>query len=176
METNAVSNEDKLAWCNAAIAVEEDFVKRVAPLCGINVIINPEKSTNKYAADLWLPQSQRYADLKHQETPFFTARRYNLDPQFAVTFNVKDWKRYRDLYPGIVIYFWVNWKQTTYRDQSVQPLEGVWGIPFSRLSKAAKSGRLPRHIYQNRIDDENGNAKESFMFDVRYAEQVWLNQ
>ncbi|MDO4705225.1 MAG: hypothetical protein Q4A98_03305 [Comamonadaceae bacterium] len=68
--------------------------------------INPAKNMDKTAPDLIIDGA--ISDLKTQNTPFFTASRYGLDPRFAVTFNRKDYERYKRIYPSIVIYFWID--------------------------------------------------------------------
>ena len=80
--------QDKGAWCQHGCTKEESFVNKF----GVNfgVLINPEKENNKYAPDLFDWRDYKLADLKTQNTPFFTASRYGLDPQHTVTFNVKD--------------------------------------------------------------------------------------
>jgi hypothetical protein len=169
--------EDKLSWCSNAESDERLFVSDVVPQFGGDIVIHPDKATSPYGPDLWLPKSRLPGDLKFQQTPFFTARRYGLGPQYAVTFNVKDFERYRSLYPDIVLFFWVRWGETSYPPDTsldVSPMEGVWWERFSVLKKAAVYGRMPRHTYRNRVDDECGNAKESFLFDVRNLRPLWF--
>ena len=48
------NTEDKMAWYKHGERMENHFVSTVAPSIGIDVIINPEKKTNKYAHDLIL--------------------------------------------------------------------------------------------------------------------------
>src|SRR3954454_23053909 len=94
------SPQDKGFWVDAGRDKERDFVERVLPRLGFSGAINPAKESDIYAPDL-LVEGQ-LADLKAQRMPFFKARElYEVDPQFAVTFNEKDYLRYRDRYPAI---------------------------------------------------------------------------
>ena len=91
------NTEDKQWWVIEWAKREVLFVEKVCPELGLLAGINPEKSSNRYAPDLVV--SGLIADLKCQQTPFFKARDlYGLDPQFAVTFNRKDYLRYKEQY------------------------------------------------------------------------------
>lgn len=163
------STEDKLAWCAEGQREEQDFVNTVVPHLHRDIIINPEKKTNPYAIDLVDRGQRRYADLKKQTTPFFTAAgkdpRY--DPRFTVTFNRKDYERYRELYPGCDIYYWVAWQQLKWKDISVEPLSGVWVARFADMAALIERGQVPLHKYQHRVTDDV-NAKDSYLFDLRH--------
>lgn len=163
------STEDKLAWCAEGQREEQDFVNTVVPHLHRDIIINPEKKTNPYAIDLVDRGQGRYADLKKQTTPFFTAAgkdpRY--DPRFTVTFNRKDYERYRELYPGCDIYYWVDWQQLSGYGVSIQPLTGVWVASFASMAALIESGQLYLHQYDHRKTDDV-NAKDSYLFDLRH--------
>jgi hypothetical protein len=170
--------EDKLAWCADGVERENDFVARVAPAHGLDAKINPEKATNIYAPDLIV--NGKVADLKSQTTPFFTAKRAfrtakrpdGLDPQYAVTFNRKDYQRYREHYPDLDIYFWVEWAELEGYGTTVRPLVGLYKVPFAALAARIEAGDAKLHEYQRRIGDQAGNARDSYGFDVREFEKI----
>lgn len=116
-----------------------------------------------------------FADLKCQRTPFFKASElYNVDPQFAVTFNAKDFERYRGSYPSIDIFFWVAW-QTTQKTiggqrYRVEPMAGVWRASFPALRRQIEEKGVGAHAYLERLFDAQGNAKHSYVFDLRRFE------
>lgn len=112
------------------------------------------------------------ADLKTQNTPFFTAGRYGLDPRFAITFNRKDYERYKKLYPEIVIYFWIDWTQTTWRESHVEYLGGVFRLPFAQVATLIENG-APEHQYIHRQRPGDRNAKSSFLLDIRSFEELF---
>lgn len=97
----------------------------------LGIRLNPAKLLDLTAPDLLV--DGRIADLKTQNTPFFTASRYGLDPRFTITFNRKDYERYISLYPDIAIFYWIDWTQTTWRDMSVGYLVGVYKLPFAKV-------------------------------------------
>jgi hypothetical protein len=168
-----VSNEDKGWWVEAWRAAEDVFVENVAPYLGLAAAINPTKASDPYAPDLIVAGS--LADLKCQSTPFFRARElYGLDPRFVVTFNRKDYERYRELYPEVVVYFWVAWttaeKVIGGRTFSVEPMRGVWRVPFAALNERIDRGEAPLHAYRQRVGDTKGNALDSFLFDLNSFE------
>lgn len=160
--------QDKAPWCKTGATFEEVFVEKYGQQFGL--IINPQKEDNIYAPDLLNTTNNSLGDLKTQNTPFFQAsQRYDLDPQFAVTFNVKDYKRYLANYPTIEIYFWVKWIVTGFEKNDdkiqVQPMEGIWKIEFDNLIELCKTS--PIHTYGQRIYDNKGNAKDSYVLDLR---------
>jgi hypothetical protein len=161
--------QNKGFWCQLGLSKENMFVEKFGKDYG--VIINPEKYTNPYAPDLLQTHDKRLADLKTQNTPLFQAlQRYNIQPQHAVTFNVKDYKRYMDVYKGnVAIYFCVDWIPITFISHSgqritVKPMTGVWWTDMTRIQDMVNTA--PIHSYQQRIHDIHGNAKASYVFDL----------
>jgi hypothetical protein len=111
----------------------------------------------------------RLAELKTQNTPFFRATRFGLDPQYTVTFNVEVKDTYQAVYPDMDVYFWVDWVVTAYRDRygtvTVAPMEGVWGITCADLMQMCVPSR--RHWYAQRLQDWKGNNRASYLIDLR---------
>lgn len=161
--------EDKDPWLEYGEKKEKDFVKEVAPEIGIDARINPEKQKDPAAVDLIVGGTP--TDLKTQETPFFTAeRKYGIPPKYCVTFNVNDSERYRDRHPELDIIFWVRWiKETRWNDITVEKMEGVWRVSFSRVQDWIDTGKLDIHQYRRRLDD-TVNSKKSYALDLRDME------
>lgn len=161
--------EDKNWWCHHGENLEVSFVEICREQLHLDMQINPEKAKDRYAPDLIVHDGEKYiiADLKTQNTPFFTASRYGMDPRYAVTFNRKDYTRYKTRYPDIVIFFWLDWVQTRWKDQEVAPLAGIFQCPFRFLLDEIEKGNAKEHFYLARKYDTAGNAKSSFLFDVR---------
>lgn len=159
--------QDKAPWCADGASKEFNFIKNYGEV--FNLIINPEKDKNAYAIDLVNNKTGRLADLKTQNTPFFKSNDlYHIDPTYAVTFNVNDYTRYKSDYPNIDIFFWVDWLAVKFignKTIEVEPLKGVWRIAFEQILTI--SARYPIHKYQQRIYDNKGNSKDSFVFDLR---------
>ena len=152
--------DDKEAWCKHGEKMENHFVSTVAPSIGLDVIINPEKKTNKYTYDLILDGTKK-ADLKHQGTPFFMATRYDLIPNNTVSFNRKDYERYKKLYPDIFVVFWVQWDKQSRYGVNVDAQNGVWIFSLNELGE--QINHAPLHTYQKRVKDKRGNAKDSYL-------------
>jgi len=167
---NEVNHKDlqaKSIWCKDGEKIEEAFVSKYGN--DLNLEINPEKITNPFAPDL-LHNTTQIADLKTQNTPFFKAQSlYGIDPSYAVVFNRKDAVRYYKKYPEILIYFWVEWHSVKFVmgnfENEVEYISGVWQIEFKNLVELIKVA--PKHEYQQRKNDQKGNAKSSFVLDIR---------
>lgn len=162
--------EDRGWWYIHGERLEERFVSICRDRLKIDAMINPEKARDRTVPDLVV--EGELADLKTQNTPFFTAGRYRMDPRFAITFNRKDYERYKTLYPGIAIYFWLDWTQTSWRDSRVQYLGGVFRLPFSEVAKLIEAG-APEHAYIHRQSPGDRNAKSSFLLDIRRFEKLF---
>lgn len=81
-----------------------------------------------------------------------------------MVFNGKDRKNYKDKYPEIEIYFAVDWQVTKFKGNTmieVNPMIGVWYITFKKLDALLENA--PFHSYQQRMSDNRGNAKGSYV-------------
>jgi len=162
--------QDKKAYCEYGVKKELEFCTffdQNVELGG--VIINPKKETDPFAPDIILYGD--LADLKAQRTPFFTAARYKLDPRFTVTFNKKDAQRYAELYPHLTIVFWIDWKTTEWKNLKVAEQHGVYLATFAQIEELIKNA--PLHEYKDRKNDKAGNAKSSYLLDVRKFTQIY---
>lgn len=162
--------QDKHHWCRDGEKIEEAFIRLFGN--SLNLIINPEKKENPFAPDLLNVKTNKLGDLKLQSTPFFKAQSlYNINPTFAVVFNQKDKIRYERKYPHLEIYYWINWIALKFQMGntvvSVEPINGVWQVDFPIFNQYLDKSSL--HSYQQRISDTRGNAKSSFVCDIRNA-------
>lgn len=163
--------EDKRAWCEYGAVAERDFVHRTLPSLGVVGFVNPAKIADKYTHDLFL---QVQSDVKTVRTPLFKSLQlYDIDPQYAVTINVKDGQRYYDKYPNIVVVFDVQWlpencsKVIGGVEYMVEPMKTVRAGFLSDVWKAIEADGVKTIEYLRRVNDTNGNAKQSYVFDVR---------
>lgn len=159
--------QNKTLWCKKGEQIEQVFVRNYGKELGVS--INPEKENNPYAPDL-ITNSGKLADLKAQNTPFFKVKKlYGIDPSYAVVFNRKDFERYEELYPEIEIFFWVEWHSVKFVMgefvQEVEYVNGIWSIPFQQLRLVIE--KSPEHFYHQRVSDNVGNAKSSFVLDLK---------
>lgn len=169
-----MNNEDKLAWCAYGEETEHVFSQQRLFDLGLAGHVNLEKKTNPYTHDLFV---QFPVDLKTVTTPLFMAREmYDLDPQYTVTINHKDVTRYKQLYPNILIMFDVNWKELSKEINgnvyTVAPMTTTVAGFVSDVRRAVQKCGNKKITYKNRIDDNSGNAKESWIFDIRHLHQV----
>lgn len=162
--------EDKVWWLQHGLELEYQFVKICQEELHIKAEINPAKSDSPTAPDLLV--DGKIADLKVQNTPFFSATKYSMNPKYTVTFNRKDFEQYSSLYPEIVIYFWVNWTQLAWKDYRVQKLNAIYKADFSQIADQIKSGTAKEHWYIHRRGDTRGNAQSSFLLDIRTFQRV----
>lgn len=161
--------QDKGVWCRDGATEEEVFVENYGEKLGL--IVNPDKRINPYVPDLVNTKNDLLADLKTQNTPFFQAQtRFGFTPQYAVVFNEKDRLRYSNRYPEIEIYFWVDWQAVRFvgnTEIKVQPMTGIWFIPFKKLDQVLQNS--PLHHYAQRRNDRQGNAKSSRVLSVQHT-------
>ncbi|MBE6900907.1 MAG: hypothetical protein E7478_00375 [Ruminococcaceae bacterium] len=164
------NTEDRDRWYEWGENEENDFLTNIVPRIQLDIRSNPEKAYKLWAIDLYDYTNDRYADLKTQNTPFFTCSKYNYkgkpyDPAYAVSFNKKDYEYYRRNYPECDIYFWINWTQLEYKTFRVQPVYGVWRAPFAKMAQLIESKEVALHTYAHRVNDDH-NAKDSYIFSL----------
>ena len=85
-----MDTEDKSYWVQKGREEEDIFCRDIAPLYGIDAIINPSKDDNPYDHDLMVMKKGRYepAELKSVKTPFFKASDIaGIPPSKCVTLN-----------------------------------------------------------------------------------------
>lgn len=162
------NTEDRTKWYSLGENKEFEFVSKIVPSLDVQLIINPEKANDPTVIDLWDVTNNRPADLKVQTTPFSSSDRYiykgsKYNPQFTVTFNKKDYEKYKTTYPNCDIYFWVKWEQLSYNDKSVFPMDGVWRASIGKMIEYIETGEVSLHEYIFRKND-NHNARESYLF------------
>ena len=148
---------DKALWVNNA-EKEAEFVNIYGKQ--LNLILNPAKLVDPYAADLYNWEYETLADLKVQAEPFRSSgTTYGIPPERCVTLNVIDVVRYGALHDGrrFIIYFWLCHPES--------PHNGVYGVKLPTLYKDIHNLRRAIHSYQTR-DGKNGNKKDSFVLDV----------
>jgi hypothetical protein len=174
------STEEKLAWClNASKNEEPKFVEFINSLiyCKYKLEVNPEKLHNIYTADL-LVNGLYKGDLKTQDTPFFKSfEKYGIDPQWAITYNLKDAVRYKEIYTNnripLVIFFDLKRKEEENYGVKIKPMRAVFATMAKNIEDIISEGKTPLHVYSKRRGDNSGNAKESFVFDARQFEMIF---
>ena len=169
-----MDTENKQEWCDYGDDAERMFAAGRLFQLGLGGHINPQKKTNPYVHDLYV---QFPSDLKTVRTPLFKSMElYGIDPQYAVTFNHKDAERYKELYPNIIVIFDVLWKDCTKEMGGVKYQVAdmhltVAGFLTDIRNAVIKSGSH-RIDYARRVEDTNGNAKSSWVFDARHLQQI----
>jgi hypothetical protein len=160
--------EEKREWHKYGEAQEIEFLENIAPKLSADIKLNPEKKKDPSAIDLIM--NGRLCDLKKQETPFFKAGKYyDIDPQYCVTFNTKDYWNYTTHHSpkDVDILFWVNWQKLEMFGIPVQKMHGVWFVNMSKIKEWVDNDELPTNDYIRRVHDLKGNAKTSYLMDLR---------
>ena len=170
-----MDTENKLEWCDRYGAdIENQFATKRLFELGISSFLNPGKRTDKFTHDLC---SIFPSDLKTVRTPLFMAQElYGIDPQYAITFNLKDALRYKDLYPNIIVIFDVKWevtqKELNGKVYQVQPMHITVAGFLSTIRDAIKKSGGHKIEYKRRVEDTQGNAKTSYVLDLRHLHKL----
>ncbi len=185
--------EDKnwwLQWGEGKEKAFKTFCDKVRILPGLS--FNPEREGGKKRGAPEFVWQGHLLDVKVQNQPFFEAvQRFGIPPRYAVTLNWRDVRDVREKYADCLVVYWVNWVPVRYiktvpritmpprvvEDISVEPLHGIWIIPPPKLfeleNKAIIAGNL--HWYVRRYGDNKGNAKSSYVIDIRDADLLWFD-
>tara|TARA_B100001123_G_C15317318_1_gene1026608 strand:- start:264 stop:800 length:537 start_codon:yes stop_codon:yes gene_type:complete len=166
-----MDTEDKSYWVQKGREEEDIFCRDIAPMYGIDAIINPQKDENPYDHDLMVMKKGRYepAELKSVKTPFFKASDIaGIPPNKCVTFNHKDYIRYMSkyFYRRLYIFFWVSWEECKRGDIKVDKVEGLWAASIHHIDDLITSRRSGYHKYSKRANLKDGNAKASHMLSL----------
>ena len=151
--------DDKPFWCRLGNKKEKAFVKfsKKHPF-GHTVAIHPAKTANPYHPDL-LVDGRDIGEVKTKNSPLFLGWSHGVDPQFALTMDLKDSFNYcRWLARGVdlQIFAWVKWEVHRMirdgRTYDVKPMAGVWLARFSDLRKKETSANPPAiHWYREKF-------------------------
>ena len=153
-----VSTEYTQHWYELGAQKEAEFLEKY-PQFGLQM--NPAKATDVTAVD-FIGQSGRLWDLKSVSTPFFKAARYGVAPQFAVTYNEGDFRKY-PLETGLI--FDVNFKRSEMFGIIVEELHGIWRTTQAKIHEFVNSIGLLPHSYLKRENDR-WNENNSFVLDL----------
>jgi hypothetical protein len=155
-----IDTENKQFWCIEGVKLESDFINQ-QPIDGWKVVENPEKAENEFAHDFTVVVK---ADLKSMQTPWkYAQSMFGIPSHAAISINGKDFMRYSRLYPNILIICDVRYELES---------DGVYIMTLPRARALLKEGKAVRHDYKNRVDDTEGNAKFSYVFDVRCLDKL----
>jgi len=147
-----VSNQDKAWWCKHGEELERVFLDR--RFDRVKIKRNPDKDGDPFTYDMVM---QGPCDLKTITTPWRKSMEFwGIDPRNAVSINRKDLRRYAKLYPEIMIVFDVR-----YPEHRTVRYAGLW-----MMQRLLREGKLHLHEYLARMGSSDGNAKESYVFDV----------
>jgi hypothetical protein len=164
------NTEDKLAWVRYGELLERRFVE-IAQARGLDVRINPAKTRDPTVPDLL--HEGKIADLKQNCEPFFKSKQlYGVDPEFLWSFNVKDFNRYKTLYPDIRIFFWSEREACQAYGVSLPALKGCWTATLTEIAAIIETS-IPTHEYLRRKGLQDGNATASYLLDLRKFHCLW---
>ncbi|MDQ7733842.1 hypothetical protein QT231_14105 [Halomonas sp. SpR1] len=163
--------QKKQEWCKDGERLETRFLTLYGEKLGLR--LNEEKSRDPTVPDFIHTESGKYVDLKSQTTPFFQSRKYGVDPQYAVTLNKIDVDRYYQLYPGIIVLYHVNWIAVKMvsgygKTTEVREMEGIWAATINKIKQMCNPENL--HAYLQRTNDQQGNARDSYVLDLRHGD------
>lgn len=151
-------NEDKEAWCRLGEKAEDRFLGP-AFRGGVSLFKNPAKEENPYLNDCFIVLP---SDLKTIRTRFETADRYGIPSRTAITINKKDVDRYLSKWPLCNLVLDIDFGD--WRSLRVAPIR--------EINRAIKSGAAKLHTYRNRVDDRDGNAKESYVLNALWFQEL----
>lgn len=158
-----IDNEDKGAWCEKGMDAEKLFVGQVFG-SGCAVFMNPAKAEDVYTHDLYM---QTPSDLKTVRTPFRMAEDlYGIPSRFAVTLNVKDVERYGKKYPNLRVIFDIKFSEFGVKTVRVASMH--------EILRLIRGGKARVHPYKSRVEDQHGNAKDSYVIDYRWFEEIFV--
>jgi len=169
--TTNMDTENRDAWYKIGEQGELDFIKTYGK--GLRLAINPDKETDKTVPDLLCLKTGLLADLKKLSTPYYMSQKqHGIPPEFCFTFNHTDFIEYCVLHPNdFLIIVWQTFERSMSFNIMVEQEEAVYYVSLLEMKELVKkSGKL--HYYNRRENDDKGNAKSSYPFDLRDFNKV----
>jgi|APSaa5957512535_1039671.scaffolds.fasta_scaffold16329_3 hypothetical protein len=153
--------DNKAFWCQLGEDKERAFVKVMSKINSpYQVKIHPEKKINPYHPDLLVNfnSDNLIGEVKVKNSPLFIANKYKVNPQYALTMDLKDSFNYNKLLMlgiDVIIFAWIRWEahemQLTNKTYKVAPMRGVWVTRFSKIRAKETSNNPPGiHWYYER--------------------------
>jgi hypothetical protein len=153
--------DNKAFWCQLGEDKEHAFVKVMSKINSpYQVKIHPEKKINPYHPDLLVNfnSDNLIGEVKIKNSPLFIANKYKVNPQYALTMDLKDSFNYNKLLMlgiDVIIFAWIRWEahemQLSNKTYKVTPMRGVWVTSFSKIRAKEKSSNPPEiHWYHER--------------------------
>ena len=168
--------DNKAFWCQLGEDKDHAFAKVMSKIDSpYQVEIHPEKESNPYHPDLLVNFNSEnlIGEVKTKNSPLFIADKYGVNPQYALTMDLKDSFNYNKLLKrgiDVIIFVWIRWEahemQLTNKTYRVAPMRGVWVTNFSKIRAKEKSGNPPGiHWYYERYRhppeyNPDGNTNE----------------
>jgi len=170
--------DNKAFWCSKTEVKEEAFAKIVKEIREIRKIkkmeefpwdieVHPNKKKDPFHPDLICNcgNGDQIGEVKIKNSPLFFAKKwYEIEPQYALTMDLKDsfnYRRWLDRGIDIQIFIWVKWEahrlKTWVNDPNkcnyynVSPLKGIWTTKFSTLLDFERKNSPPIHWYKEQF-------------------------
>lgn len=165
--------DNKQFWCKKGENQEVAFVITFNQMVDGNLLkydkvgIHPEKELNCFHPDLIIfsNPANKTAEVKVKNSPLFMAKSYGINPQFALTMDLKDSYNYSNYLKNgldLIIFIWVKWEarrlktffiendvKTYYPgEKSVKRMAGIWVTKFSTLRQFEINNPPPIHWYK----------------------------
>ena len=153
--------DNKAFWCRLGEDKEHAFVKVMSKIDSpYQVKIHPEKESNPYHPDLLVNfnSDNLIGEVKIKNSPLFIANKYKVNPQYALTMDLKDSFNYNKLLErgiDVIIFAWIRWEahemHLSNKTYKVKPMRGVWVTNFSKIRVKEESINPPGiHWYYER--------------------------
>lgn len=165
-------NEINAWWVLHGETPEKDFLAICNEKLKIDAGLNLPRPDNSFCPALLI--DGRAAELKTQVTPFFTAKRYGLDPRWIFTFDREDYERYRNHCPDVDIYFWLDWQLLKWNNTDLEYLAGIYRLPFRKIIELITD--VPEHIFRVGKKPKAKKPKSFFLLDIRQLELLFQTE
>lgn len=182
--------DNKSFWCHLGNQQEDAFVRVMEILyeqgrISWKVAIHPLKKNDPYHPDLLCSLGDAkniIGEVKIKNSPLFLAmKNYGINPQTALTMDLKDSFNYEKLLRAGIdlrLFIWVKWeahKMVTSPKHSynIMPMKGIWTTTFSRLREYELTNPPPIHWYKEEfrqpkfLDNNDTHGRELAIFDSR---------
>jgi hypothetical protein len=169
------NNQNLKAWRKWHLGMTKIFVNKVAPCFGISAKINLGKLEDRGTVDVLVESGGQDipTELAVVNTPYYTAWKHGVNPDYAVSFNVRQLETLSAVEVPTLIIFWVEYPSSIAFGRRIEATRRVYWNWVSKFVAQVRKNKPPMHEYNERKEDPGENAESSYVLDIRnYAQEL----
>jgi hypothetical protein len=164
------NNQNLKSWRKWHLGMTTQFVNKVSMCFGISADTNLGKREDLGTVDMLVKSGgvDIPAELVVVNTPYYTSWKHGINPEFAVSFNVRQLETLSTLTAPTLIIFWIEYPASIAFGRRMEATRMVYWNWVSKFVRLIRTNHPPIHEYNERKEDPGENAENSYVLDIRF--------